>query len=529
VATGLKSSFQPVLRVDHARVGRLIRERVFTVDSVFRELLKNSYEAEAEVVDINVDENGDIEFRDFGRYAGMSDEDVTAFLTIGTSRKSGRRFTEHYRRPIGGEQGMGRISFTQLYKLLEVETERDGRRIRFRVTEDMIDKAYVKPVSLEGNFEMLQPTGINGTTVKCTNLKSGAEKPTPERVRRFIRANFLGLLLNPQGPFKVSVNGEEVKPKVPAGAIPVNVQKRVENVVVKGGLAEDSFITGCILLASSPVPKEECGIQLSVNGSPIGPRRSLGELVGDRKVDEAISPSRVWGWVEAPFLKYTMGRDHVDANHASYAKFREKMFEVVNDVKAALKMREVEELTRVERGAIEEACRILDEALEAEVNMRPMLSVSAHASGGFTSSMTTDRLRPPPPRPVSPGSETSHPSSTQQTRRIRKASPAGFHGSLREKASWIIEAVAMEDPTALSARDDAYGIIKVNKANPLYARRARSRRSLRDFLLWVAAYEISGIFSDREKSKAALSTLLNRLEIICSDQIAKVTPNASIV
>jgi len=87
----------------------------------------------------------------------------------------------------------------------------------------------------------------------------------------------------------------------------------------------------------------------------------------------------------------------------------------------------------------------------------------------------------------------------------------------------------MEDPTALSARDDAYGIIKVNKANPLYARRARSRRSLRDFLLWVAAYEISGIFSDREKSKAALSTLLNRLEIICSDQIAKVTPNASIV
>jgi hypothetical protein len=527
VATDPKSSFEPVLRVDHARVGRLIRERVFTVDSVFRELLKNSYEAEAEVVDINVDDDGNIEFRDFGKYAGMSDEDVTAFLTIGTQRKSGRRFTEHYKRPIGGEQGIGRISFTQLYRLIEVETEKDGRRVRFRITEDMIDKAYVQPVSLEGNFEALQPTGVNGTTVKCTNLKSGVDKPTPERVRRFIRANFLGVLLNPQGPFKVSVNGEEVKPKVPAGAIPVNVQKRVENVVVKGGRAEDSFITGCILLAGSPVPKEECGIQVSVNGSPIGPRRSLGELVGDRKVDEAISPSRVWGWVEAPFLKYTIGREHVDTNHASYAKFREKMLEVVNDVKAALKMREVEELTRVERGAIEEACRILDEALEAEANMRPMLSVYAHASGGFTSTMTTDRLRPPPPRPPSQESEKRQPSSTPQTR-IRKASP-GFHWSVREKASWIIEAVAMEDPAALSVRDDAYGIIKVNKANPLYARRARSRRSLRDFLLWVAAYEISGIFSDWEKSKAALSTLLNRLEIICSDQIARVTPNASIV
>lgn len=113
----------------------------------------------------------------------MSPDDIKAFLLIGTPHKAQRRFTEHFRRPIADEQGIGRLSFTQLYKLVEVETEKDGRRLRFRLTEDMIDQAFPAPVDMTQHFEVLELTGINGTKITCMGLKEGVEASDAKRIK----------------------------------------------------------------------------------------------------------------------------------------------------------------------------------------------------------------------------------------------------------------------------------------------------------------------------------------------------------
>lgn len=506
--------FRPELGVDK-RLLQLLRQRAFTTESLIKELVKNSYEAEAEALYITVHPTGDIEFRDEGKYAGMSLEDIKAFLLIGTPHKARKRFTEHFKRPIAGEQGIGRLSFTQLYKLIEVETEKDGVRVRFRLTEDMIDQAFTAPVDMTQFFEVLEPTGVNGTRITCMGLKEGVEAPDAKKIKQYISTNFLYTLLSPKGSFKIFVNGEEVKLSVPKGIV-LNVEEEVEGVIVKGDRVESSVITGCIVLLNSPREDLGCGIQLSVNGSPIGSRRSLGELVGDRSVDEEIPPTKIWGWIEAPFLKYTIGRDNVDVNHVSYLKFKEKMLKVVREIKRVMKAREREEISRMEAAAVKEACSLLAEALKGEVELKPGIgAVSSRAFGGAVAQLTSSRLRTPAQRDGESMGQQA-PQSPHQTHHVHAAQDEGLQRKIREKGSWLIMPCVFNDPSLLMMTDYNSGIIRVNNTHPLYVRRARNKRQLRNFLLWIAAMEISKSpsMSDEVSRNRAFARLLNKIEIM---------------
>ncbi|MEM2045771.1 MAG: ATP-binding protein [Candidatus Bathyarchaeia archaeon] len=512
--------FKPELGVDK-RLLQLLRQRVFTTESLIKEMVKNSYEAEAEALYITVHPTGDLEFRDVGRYAGMSPDDIKAFLLIGTPHKAQRRFTEHFKRPIAGEQGIGRLSFTQLYKLVEVETEKDGVRVRFRLTEDMIDQAFPAPVDMTGHFEVLEPTGENGTKITCMGLKEGAEAPDAKRIKQYISANFLYTLMNPRGPFSVYVNGEKVEAKKPRGTV-IDVNEKVEGVVVKGDRLEDSAITGCIIVQEAR-SDHECGIQLSVRGSPIGRRRSLGELIGDRSVDEEIPPTRLWGWIEAPFLKYTMGRDNVDTNHISYLKFREKMLKVVEEVRKALRSREEQEISRLESAAVKEACDILSEALRGEVELKPCTGlVSAGAAGGTVTVLTSEPVRQPAAEAGGRGRARRPPSSPHRTHHVHPLSEEGLGRKMREKGSWSIEPHPLADPTLLAMTDYDYGIIRVNSAHPMYRRRVKNKRSLRTYLLWIAAYEITRMLADEVSRNRALARLLDKMENMTRSQITPI-------
>ena len=507
--------FRPKLGVD-GRLIRLLRQRVFTTESLIKEFVKNSYEAEAEALHITVHPDGDLEFRDEGKYAGMSPEDVGAFLLIGTPRKAGKRFTDHLKRPIAGEQGIGRLSFTQLYRLVEVETEKDGKRVRFRITEDMIDRAFREPVDMSEHFEVLEPTGVNGTKIVCMGLKEEVQRPDPKQIRQYIATNFLYTLINPRGEFHVFVNGEEVLVRRPKGAT-ISIEERVDGVVIKGDRAEDSAITGCIILLESGF-EGECGIQLSVNGSPIGPRRSLGELLGDRSIDEAIPPTKTWGWVEAPFLKYTIGRDNVDTNHISYLKFRDKMLQVAEKIKEAMRRRREEETSRIEASVVKEVCNVLADVLRGEPEFWPTMgTVSLGAVDGTESFMATGRVR----SRRSVGGEGQHsasrPLAPHQTSHIHHANQEGLPRKLRGKGSWMIRLEALHDDALLMFTDYSHGIINVNKAHPLYIRRLKSRKQLRSLLTWIVAIELSNMTPDDTSRNRAFARLLNKMEMLMGD------------
>jgi len=351
-------------------------------------------------------------------------------------------------------------------------------------------------------------------------LKEGVEPPDAKKIRQYISTNFLYTLLNPRGSFRIFVNGEEVKPSVPKGVI-LNVEEKVEGVVVKGNRVEDSAITGCIVLLDSPREEMGCGVQLSVNGSPIGSRRSLGELVGDRRVDEVIPPTKVWGWIEAPFLKYTLGRDNVDVNHISYMKFREKMMKVVKEVERAVKSREREKTSRVEAAAIREACSLLAEALRGEVELMPAVGmVSSGAVGGRGTSLTTGRLKEPLTAEGA-GRRRPQPQSMHQTHHVHSMEENGLKRKMRERGSWSIMPCIFGDQTLLMMTDYDHGIIRVNNAHPLYVRRAKNKRQLRNFLLWIAAMEISKspAIRDEETRNRIFARLLNKIETMAGNPL----------
>lgn len=344
-----------------------LADRTFTAESFIKEFVMNSYEADAERVEITVYDTGEVRIEDSGEYAGMGREDVKAFLTIATRYKTKRRFTDHYKRPIAGEMGIGRLSFFKAFKMLEVETEKNGRRIRFSFSEPLFSEVARKgraPVYIEE----IPPKGVNGTSLTFLGLKSESYRLSAEKVRRIIENHFSFLLMNLRGPFRIYVNGEEVKPRtLPPGAKRILIDRVVEGVVIKGGRAEDSRVTGqIVILKEKEKDPAYQGIQLFIRGSPIGSRRSLGELAGDKTLDLSIPYEKVTGEIDVPFLKPSASRRWVDVNDYSYIKFREVMLEIAEQVKAEIQAQAERRIEKVKNAALESARKCLGKALQYE-------------------------------------------------------------------------------------------------------------------------------------------------------------------
>ena len=347
-----------------------LADRTFTAESFIKEFIMNSYEADAERVEITIYNNGEVVIEDSGKYAGMTEEDINAFLTIATRYKTKKRFTKHYKRPIAGEMGIGRLSFFKAFNVLEVETEKDGRRLRFSLSEPLFNEVARKGrVSVDIDEE--PPTGKNGTKLRFMGLKDKEYQVTPEQVRRIIESQFRFLLIKTRGPFKIFVNGVEVKPRrLPSGARKIVIDRVVEGVDIKGFKAVDSKITGFIILLKEKEKDPAFrGMQLYIRGSPIGPRRSLGEFLGDKILDSVIPFDKVTGEIEAPFLRPSASRQWVDVNHISFIKFKEVMGEIAEEILEEIRQQRETKIKKLKNPSLDSARKCLEKALRYEPDL----------------------------------------------------------------------------------------------------------------------------------------------------------------
>lgn len=116
-----------IFKVDARALLSLGRESIKDHTTALVELIKNSYDADAERVEVEVvdDEEGYIRIADDGD--GMDSDDInTKWLRIGFSEKRKRRVSNKGRRETG-EKGIGRLSADRLGAHLRLLSRKEGR------------------------------------------------------------------------------------------------------------------------------------------------------------------------------------------------------------------------------------------------------------------------------------------------------------------------------------------------------------------------------------------------------------------
>jgi len=455
---------------------KAIVDRIYKrFEDVVREFFVDFYEADVERLDIWMPENGETVFEGRGRYAGMSAEELQAFLLLGTTYKREAKFSKHFRRRFAGEHGIGRISAFKFYRRIRVESEKDGATVAFEIDEAHLDALSQTPYS-QVQLAKFPPTGLNYTKISLLDPINTSQVPPPERVKSYIRTNLFPILLNPKGPFKVFVNGEEVKGLEEATKPEVKVEVREP--------VDGEALEGEVAVYPKPVPEELQGVLLLIRGSPVC-RKSLGELAGKRSIDAAVPPDRVTGYVDAPFLKPTASRDWVDESHAGFAEFTAKMLKVAGNVLRALRRSEVIRTSESERAAISEAVAIFGKVVKAEPEIASVLGEAR------VDAKLLDKLVGLPPiklakPPVKPSAERAKPK-----RKAGLAAPAR-----KRSLGMIVKVEELEDEDMPYAFTPPQGeglpaVFSLNSRNPLYVERRKKKWKLRNYALLMLVKGVS--------------------------------------
>ncbi|MGH9197537.1 MAG: ATP-binding protein, partial [Acidimicrobiia bacterium] len=111
--------------------------------AVLSEVVANSWDADAERVDIEIDQSaGSVVITDDGH--GMTGDDVNErYLRVGYDRRKDPTTAKSpkFHRPVMGRKGIGKLSLFSIANVVELHTVKDGKVSAFRmVLGDIRDK-----------------------------------------------------------------------------------------------------------------------------------------------------------------------------------------------------------------------------------------------------------------------------------------------------------------------------------------------------------------------------------------------------
>lgn len=165
--------------IDARAVLTLGRDSIKDYSTALLELVKNSYDADASLVEINIsNKNNKIRVADNGD--GMSEKEVdTGWLRIGYSEKRINKKTVSERRKTG-EKGIGRLSADRLGSILELKSQTiNNSKIGLKVNWDNFDVENKDlasiPVDFNQNPNIKIPSSnknkLSGTELIISNLR----------------------------------------------------------------------------------------------------------------------------------------------------------------------------------------------------------------------------------------------------------------------------------------------------------------------------------------------------------------------
>lgn len=143
-----------------------VSEKVPSTTFAIMELIKNSYEAESNKIDINIyDERIDI--IDDGE--GMSLKDIRNLLIVSHSTKEyGIQKNGRY---VSGEKGLGFFSIFKFGKRVDVVTKKNGKTFKFSLDMNIIENTYdIRDYNVDIDEKLSTDKNSTGTTITISDL-----------------------------------------------------------------------------------------------------------------------------------------------------------------------------------------------------------------------------------------------------------------------------------------------------------------------------------------------------------------------
>ncbi len=186
--------------VDAGIINRLGLELVSKSETAVSELIKNSYDADANNVkatflNAKYNKGGTLIIEDDG--LGMSrNELIDGFMRLATTDKLNNPISIKYRRPKAGRKGIGRFSTQRLGEKLIVITQKENSNTAFKLSINWNDYSVNKEVSEIKNLLLItKKNKKQGTTLIIKNLRDKWSNADVKRVYRYISSliqpNFL--------------------------------------------------------------------------------------------------------------------------------------------------------------------------------------------------------------------------------------------------------------------------------------------------------------------------------------------------
>lgn len=253
------------------------------VPAVLSEIVANSWDADAENVNVTIDKvNETITIDDDG--IGMDRDDVIDhFLTVGFKRRAtiGELTPIKQRKPMG-RKGIGKLSSFSIARVVDVFTIKDGQRTAFRMDRDVIkarissnDSAPYQPPELSDWPKSLK----GGTRIVLSGLSKKLSEMTVAGLKRRVARRFA--IIGPKFDFRVLVEGEEISPADRGYQSALEYLwvygDQTETIALSKSLARKAENRTSVLKAAA----KNAGIQLSGWIGTVGQPRQLHDEEGD--------------------------------------------------------------------------------------------------------------------------------------------------------------------------------------------------------------------------------------------------------
>ncbi len=194
----LKASFKP-----RARLLKLLGDQLIgTPQLAVFELVKNSYDADADKVEITIlnpedISKGCIDVTDIGGEGMSLDTIINVWLEPGadhkqTAREQGNRTPKHKRLPLG-EKGVGRFAVHKLGQVIELTTKtKDSPEVFLRIDWTILDDCkYIEDAEIEieeRDSPQVFPDGKTGTKIVIRKLNSSFSRGDVRNLYRNVQS-----------------------------------------------------------------------------------------------------------------------------------------------------------------------------------------------------------------------------------------------------------------------------------------------------------------------------------------------------
>ncbi len=175
--------------VDAGIINRLGKELVGKQETAVSELVKNAYDADADVVELIFEnaweKGGTLHVKDFG--VGMNKEElIKGFMRLSSSKKIHEPQSQRYNRTRAGRKGIGRFATQRLGERLTIITQKIDSDNALKVTINWNDFEMDRDLySVSNTIEIVPKIKDEGTDLIIENLREGWSDAMIKRVYRY--------------------------------------------------------------------------------------------------------------------------------------------------------------------------------------------------------------------------------------------------------------------------------------------------------------------------------------------------------